>query len=165
MKELDYMAVAPQCMEQIRKGAYLTVESEKGRNTMTIGWATIGVVWNRPIFTVAVRPTRHTFGIIEAADDFTVSIPGDDSHKKALAFCGSKSGRDYDKFAECDLKTEKAQTVGSPIISLSGIHYECRIVLKNAMDTSRMLPDLESVYPAKDYHTLYYGEVLACYQT
>jgi hypothetical protein len=49
MKCIDYMTVAPKAMEQIKKGAFLTVKSGEALNTMTIGWATIGHVWRKPI--------------------------------------------------------------------------------------------------------------------
>jgi hypothetical protein len=50
MKRVDYMAVAEKAMAQIRPGAFLTVKSGEALNTMTIGWATIGYVWGKPIF-------------------------------------------------------------------------------------------------------------------
>jgi flavin reductase (DIM6/NTAB) family NADH-FMN oxidoreductase RutF len=60
MKRIDYMTVAPKAMEQIKQGAFLTVKSGEALNTMTIGWATIGHVWRKPIMMVAVRLSRHT---------------------------------------------------------------------------------------------------------
>ncbi|OPX34868.1 MAG: flavin reductase, partial [Desulfobacteraceae bacterium 4484_190.1] len=75
MKEIDYMAVAEKAMNQIKEGAFLTVRAGEALNTMTIGWATIGYVWRKPVFMVLVRDSRHTFGIIEKAADFTVSVP------------------------------------------------------------------------------------------
>ncbi|MBI9086885.1 MAG: flavin reductase family protein [Desulfobacterales bacterium] len=163
MKDVDYMAVAETAMAQIQQGAFLTVKAGDRLNTMTIGWATIGYCWKKPIFMVAVRDSRHTFTIIEDAADFTVSVPSGDMKKEVL-FCGTKSGRDMDKFAQCDLKTIPGRKVASPIIDLPGIHFECRIVYKSAMDPARLTPDYEPIYPAKDYHTLYFGEILDCYE-
>jgi flavin reductase (DIM6/NTAB) family NADH-FMN oxidoreductase RutF len=40
-------------------------------NPMTIGWGSIGEIWHMPVFTVLVRPTRYTFGLMENAKDFT----------------------------------------------------------------------------------------------
>jgi len=76
MKTVDYMSVADDAVKRIKKGAFLTVKSGDRLNTMTIGWATFGFVWRKPVMMVAVRLTRHTFGIIEAAEDFTVTSPG-----------------------------------------------------------------------------------------
>ena len=42
MKQVNYMAVAEKAMEQIKKGAFLTVKAGEDLNTITIGLATIG---------------------------------------------------------------------------------------------------------------------------
>ena len=159
------MSIAEDAMSKIKKGAFLTVKAADALNTMTIGWVTFGFIWQKPIMMVAVRPTRHTFGIIEKALDFTVTIPAGDM-SKAIAFCGSKSGRDVDKFKMCNLEIAEGQNVASPIIKVPGIHFECKIVLKSAMNPAFLDKNLDkSLYPQKDYHTLYFGEILACYET
>ncbi len=76
-----------------------------------------------------------------------------------------KSGREFDKFKECNIKTKPAQHVDTPIIDISGTHYECRIVYKSAMGSDFLDKNLDGLYPNKDYHTLYFGEILACYQS
>lgn len=164
MKHLNYMAVADQIMAQIPKGAFLTVKAEAQLNTMTIGWATVGIVWSKPIMMVAVRDSRHTFGIIEKASDFTVSFPADHM-KKELMFCGTKSGRSHDKFKECGLKAGAAQKTLSPIIQVPGIHFECKIVYKSKMDPALLEKEYKRLYPENDFHTLYFGEILECYET
>ena len=164
MKEVDYLSMAEDAMNKIKKGAFLTVKAGERLNTMTIGWATVGVCWRKPIFMVAVRDTRHTFTIVEDAADFTVSIPAADMQKEIM-YCGTKSGRDVDKFRECSLAVADGRTVSSPVIDVPGLHFECRIVYKSAMDPAHLSPDLASLYKHKDYHTLYFGEITACYQT
>jgi len=164
MKRIDYMTVAQQAVTQIKNGAFLTVKSGEAINTMTIGWATIGYVWRKPIMMIAVRLSRHTFRIIEMAEDFTVSIPSSDM-KKEIMFCGTKSGRDYNKFKECNLQTSNSQKVITPIIKVPGIHYECEIVYKSAMDPAYLNKNYDTaLYPQKDYHTLYFGEIVDCYE-
>ncbi len=164
MKRIDYMAAAQQAVTQIKNGAFLTVKSGEAINTMTIGWATIGYVWRKPIMMVAVRITRHTFSIIETAGDFTVSIPSSDM-KKEIMFCGTKSGRDYNKFKECNLQTSDSQKAITPIIKVPGLHYECKIVYKSAMNPADLNKDYDAaLYPEKDYHTLYFGEIVDCYE-
>jgi len=164
MKHVDYMMVAQNVMELIKKGVFLTVKSSAGLNTMTIGWATIGYIWRKPVMMVAVRTSRHTFSIIEKAKDFTVSIPTADM-KKEIAFCGTKSGHDYEKFKECNLTTVVGQQVASPIIETPGFHFECKIVYKTAMDPGFIDETYQkSLYSDHDYHTLYFGEIVACYE-
>lgn len=148
------------------KGAFLTVKAGDEVNTMTIGWGNVGFQWGKPIFTVLVRKHRHTFSIIEKADNFTVTIPLDDSLKEEIKFCGTKSGRDYDKFKECNLKLIPAKTVDTPIIEKSNVlTYECKIVYKQEMNPEFLSDEIKNLsYTAEDYHVLYVGEVEACYK-
>lgn len=163
MKKVDVIPVMEQTMKQIEKGAFLTVKAGDRLNTMTIGWGTMGICWRKPIFMVAVRNSRHTFSIIEEAQDFTVSLPNVRMQDE-LFYCGTKSGRDVDKFTECDLKTAPGQMVKSPIIDIPGLHFECLIVYKNALDPVHLISGYHDLYPQKDYHTLYFGEIVASYQ-
>ena len=165
MNKRDYLHDAAAIMECIKKGAFLTVKAGENLNTMTIGWATIGYIWQRPVFMIAVRDSRHTFTLLEQTDNYTVSIPTGDGYKDAIMFCGTKSGREFNKFTECALATKPAQQVQSPIIDIPAIHYECTIIYKSAMDHNFMDNSLEKLYPKKDYHTLYFGEIVACYET
>jgi len=85
---------------------------------------------------------------------------------KETAYCGSKSGRNVDKFKMCNLETADSRQVASPIIKTRGRHYECNIIFKSAMDPTHLDKGYDSsLYPKKDYHTLYFGEILACYET
>ncbi|MGH4119744.1 flavin reductase family protein [Clostridium sp.] len=146
------------------QGAFLTVKSGEKINTMTISWGNVGYEWNRPIFTVLVRKSRYTHDLIENSDDFTVSIPLSKDLKNALAVCGSKSGRDIDKFKECKLTPEDSRNVDTPIIGECELHYECKIVYKQDMNPKLLSKDVaESSYADGDYHTLYYGEIVATY--
>ena len=79
-------------------------------------------------------------------------------------FCGTKSGRDVNKYEVLDLKTVSSQQVASPIIDVPGLHLECKIVYKSAMDPALLTPEYAGLYPQKDYHTLYFGEIKACYE-
>jgi hypothetical protein len=37
------------------------------------------------------------------------------------------------------------------------------MMYKTPMDPKFMDKDMEDLYPQKDYHTLYFGEIVACY--
>ncbi len=164
MKKCDPLAVAGALTKQITKGAFLTVKAGDGLNTMTIGWGLVGFIWQRKVFMVAVRDSRHTFTLMEKARDFTVSVPSGDM-KDALMFCGTKSGRDVDKFQACGLIPAAAQQAASPVLQMPGIHLECVIRFKAPMDPKYLDGSLDELYPARDYHTLYFGEIVACYET
>jgi len=162
MQHVDYMEMAQRAMDQIRNGAFLTVQAGDDLNTMTIGWASIGFIWARPMMTVLVRDSRHTFGIIERSSEFTVSVPTTNL-SDVLAFCGSKSGKDHDKFKECGLELLPGQKVHTPLILSPGIHFECKIVYKSRMEPNNLIDSYKHLYPQKDYHTIYYGEIVYCF--
>lgn len=165
MNERNYLDQTNALFEQIKRGAFLTVKAGDAINTMTIGWATIGWIWQRPVLMVAVRDSRHTFTLLEKTDNFTITVPMGSGSAKALTLCGTKSGRDMDKFAESGLQPKPARTTESPVIDVPGVHYECRIVYKSAMDSAFLDPALDKLYLQKDFHTLYFGEILSCYET
>ena len=164
MKKVNEFEIVPAVMKQLPGGAFLTVAAKRQKNVMTIGWALVGILWRKTVMMVAVRNSRHTFGLIEAAESFTVSVPTT-SMQQALEVCGTMSGRAVDKFLEGRLATRTAKKVPSPVLDLPGYHYECRRLYKSALDPQMMDKQLEDLYPKKDYHTLYFGEIVACYQT
>jgi flavin reductase (DIM6/NTAB) family NADH-FMN oxidoreductase RutF len=164
MHHVDYMAIAEKAMDQIRKGAFLTVQAGDELNVMTIGWASLGFLWGRPMMTIMVRKSRHSYSIIEKSAEFTVSVPVTDMSKE-LAFCGNKSGKNLDKFKECRLELFPGQKVRTPILNIPGIHFECKIVYKSGLDSENLVESYKHLYPTKDYHTLYYGEIAYCYST
>ena len=64
MRDVDFMAAYEGVMKQIKEGAFLTVKAGEALNTMTIGWATLGFAWRKPVMMVMVRNSRHTFSLI-----------------------------------------------------------------------------------------------------
>jgi len=60
MKNLNYMSIAEEAMNKIKKGAFLTVKSADALNTMTIGWATFGFIWQKPIMRMPAAMRRCT---------------------------------------------------------------------------------------------------------
>lgn len=148
-----------------KSGGFLTVKANNKINTMTISWGSVGFMWAKPVFMVLVRPTRYTYEFIENSDNFTVSIPYDnDEMKKALKICGSKSGRDIDKCKLANISFLESEVVESPIVDGCNMYYECKIVYKQKMDSSLIQEEKLNQLYNDDYHVLYYGEIVSCYQ-
>lgn len=159
-----YNQIAPQFLETLPQGAFLSVKAGEKINTMTIGWGSIGFIWHKPVIMVAVRPSRFTFGLMEESADFTVSAPSNQSFSDALALAGSKSGRDLDKFAAAQLETSLGKTVDSPVINNCGLIIEGKIIYKQEMNPEHLDMSIKNkFYPAGDYHMLYFGEIVAYY--
>jgi flavin reductase (DIM6/NTAB) family NADH-FMN oxidoreductase RutF len=138
---------------------------KKDYNLMTVGWGSFGVMWGRPMALVVVRPTRYTFQFMERFADFTLSaFP--ETRRKALSYCGSHSGRDGDKAKACGLTPVKSRAVASPGFSESELSLECRKLYSDDLDPARFIdPSIEGNYPAKDYHRMYFGEILSASAT
>lgn len=165
MKEVMYNSNAKEVLEALSKGAFLNVSDGIRDNTMTIAWGSIGFIWKKPIFMVMVRHARYTHELIENADSFSVSIPLTTNLQSALGICGSKSGRDLDKFQAAGLTKLKAHKVNAPLIGECDLHFECKIVGKQKLTQEVLLPELDTAYYSNgDYHTLYYGEIMGTYE-
>ena len=99
-KTIKYNELTNEMLEQLRKGAFFTTKVGNKVNTMTIAWGGINIVWNKPLFIAYVRFSRDSYKMVEASDEFTISVPLEKDMKKELTYCGSKSGRDVDKIKE-----------------------------------------------------------------
>lgn len=166
MKRIKYNEMSARAIAQLSKGAFLTTKHNNEVNTMTIAWGNIGFMWQKPIFTVMVRPSRHTYKLIDNSDSFTVSLPINEDLKKALGICGTMSGKELDKIAECGLTLQDGQEVDVPIISNCSLHYECKIVARQELKPDCVIKEIEErSYNQGNLHTLYYGEIVACYLT
>lgn len=168
-QEIQVWDYAGKILEEIGKGALLTVKADGKVNTMTIGWGTLGIQWGKPICTVFVRESRYTKELLDKNPEFTVSIPYGDHDKGILGFCGSKSGRDVDKFEALGLTLEEGQTVSVPAIRQLPLTLECKVIYKQEQDPGAINQENTQRYYPKDaagkgdYHTAYYGQITASY--
>jgi len=163
--KIAYEEYSQQFLTQLPKGAFLSVKDGDRLNTMTIGWGSIGHIWQKPILMVMVRHSRYTHELIDKAQDFSVSVPAPGDLKKSLAIAGTKSGREVDKFKESMLTTQKAKSIETPVIGECELVFECQLVFKQVMDPEKLDGSIrEKFYSDNDFHVMYYGEILACYQ-
>lgn len=144
---------------QIGKGALLSVVRADGAvNTMTVSWGQSGVLWNRDICTVYVRPQRYTYGFCEEAEIFTLSFLSDEK-RDALSFCGTKSGRDVDKFKECGLKYEIKN--GACVLSDAKVTLVLKKLYAQNMECDCFLEKSPlSNYKSDDFHRIYTCEII-----
>jgi len=163
-KEIRYNEYSDKMLNQLEKGAFLTTKNGDKVNTMTIAWGSIGYIWNKPVYIVYVRYSRETYKLLEKSHEFTVSIPLNKDLGEELAYCGSKSGRDYDKIKESNLGLLNSRTLNTPILSDCDLHYECKIIYKQAMEPGNILVPIKDRYYKQDnYHVVFYGEIVDSY--
>jgi len=140
---------------------WLLITGNRGEetNTMTASWGGLGVLWNRDVATVYIRPQRYTKEFIDASEYFTLSFFAEE-YRKELNFLGKVSGRDTDKMKETGLTIidaphgTKSYQEASLVLVLKKM-YRGKIDLENFID-----PSIEKFYPEKDYHEVYIGEIV-----
>jgi flavin reductase (DIM6/NTAB) family NADH-FMN oxidoreductase RutF len=138
----------------------IVVSGLKKPNPMTVSWGSFGTIWDKPVVTVYVRPTRFSHKLLMEHDEFTLNIlPA--TFKKALQICGTLSGKNVDKWEESTLTTAKSSKIKTPRVKEAELVFECKTVARVQMDKKDFLdPKIVKFYPKKDYHTLLIGEVL-----
>ena len=140
----------------------ITAGPPEAHNTMTASWGGLGVIWNKNVCFCVIRPTRHTYGFIEKADNFTLSF-FEDKYKSALTLCGTKSGRDIDKAKATGLTPVSGTLPGTTYFEEARLVIECRKIYYQDIDPKHFLdPKIDENYPEKDYHRMYIGEILEC---
>ena len=92
-------------------------------NMITLAW--VGVVCSQPpMISVAIRPSRHSHELVDAAREFVVNIPRAAQVAQVDA-AGVLSGRDHDKFKELGFTAAPASKVGAPLIAECPVNLEC----------------------------------------
>jgi flavin reductase (DIM6/NTAB) family NADH-FMN oxidoreductase RutF len=163
--EVDYRDYFKPIAESLQKGGLLLVAqgAQSRPNPITIGWASLGPMWGRPVFTAMIRHSRYSFELLEQSGDFTVNLMPR-GMSAALGFCGSKSGRDVDKMGKLGLTPATSNHVTSPGIDEAALILECVVIEKADMvpeTLSRAI--LASAYADGDFHRFYFGEILGAY--
>lgn len=105
--------------------ALVSCGSMEAANLITIGWT--GTICTQPsMVSISVRPERYSYQLIKDSGEFVINLP---TRKlvRAVDWCGVKSGRDYDKFAEMKLTPLPASTVSCPILAESPVNLECQV--------------------------------------
>ena len=158
-----YTRYFAETIQRMREDGLLLVTTGKdGKpNVMTIGWGTIGSIWGRPIFLALVRPSRHSYSLLEEVSEFTINVPPREL-AKAVSHCGTVSGSDHDKFGEAKLTARPSRMVKPPIVEECVIHYECKLVHANDLAPKALVTRMRrSMYPRGDYHRFFFGEIVA----
>lgn len=102
----------------------LSVAGEDKPNVITLSWAA-NICSKPPSIGIGIRPSRYSYDMVKQAGEYVINIPGTDLIK-GTTFCGTKSGRDYDKFTECGFTPVPATKVNAPLIKECPINLECK---------------------------------------
>jgi flavin reductase (DIM6/NTAB) family NADH-FMN oxidoreductase RutF len=166
MKELGFKLIKSEdidgnLIKMIEKEWMLiTAGNEAAINTMTANWGGVGYLWNKPVVFVFIRPERYTYGFVEENSGFTLTF-FDESFRKALNLCGTKSGRDCNKIAEAGL-TPYFTEAGNPAFEEASLIIECRKLYAETLSKDAFIDSepLEMHYRTKgNIHKMYIAEI------
>lgn len=105
--------------------ALVTCGTAEQPNVLTVAWT--GIINSVPPMTyVSIRPERFSHHLIEGSKEFVINITTAEL-TRAADFCGVRSGKDTDKFAEMKLTAIEASAVKAPLIDQSPISLECKV--------------------------------------
>jgi len=162
--DLELDQCATETLQMLDSPGLLLVSCGKSGkpNVMTIGWGFIGYLWGETVFVAAVRSSRFTHDILEENGEFTLNVPAE-GMEDIVQYCGAVSGRQHDKIGERKLSLADGRKVKVPVIAECKMHYECRVIHKLEINPELVPDEWKHLYQNKDYHTLYFGQVLASY--
>ncbi len=93
---------------------------------------------------------------------------------KVIGYIGSRSGRDINKLADCNLTLIKGIEVNSPAIKEIPLTLECKIIYQQEQEINNIPHELKEQFNPqnidsdapmanKDFHTVYCGEIVNAY--
>jgi flavin reductase (DIM6/NTAB) family NADH-FMN oxidoreductase RutF len=162
-REVAYTHQFDRTMQMLANGGLLlaSTRADGASNAMTIGWASLGIIWGLPMMVVLVRPSRYTYQFIESSGLFTVNVPTE-AMRPYVNMCGTKSGRELDKLA--DVATSMGQAVEAVVLDNCPLVYECKVVHTNDVIPQNLAPYIdERAYARGDYHRVYYGQIMGTF--
>jgi len=129
-------------------------------NMMTANWGGLGWLWNKPVAFIFVRPQRYTFEFTERENYFTLTF-FEEKYRHILNTMGSKSGRDMDKMNNSGLTPFETENK-SIAFKEARIILECKKLYASKLEESKFTDNsvADKVYPKKDFHMMYIGEIL-----
>ncbi len=167
MKKIDVKELKDNFFETVSKEWMLVTAGNKEQfNTMTASWGCIGFLWNKNVAIIFVRPERYTHEFIEKDGIVTLAFLGNEPEaRKIYSFCGSKSGRDYDKMKETGLKPIETEFNGITY-EQARLTLECKKIYKDNIKPELFLDSsIEKWYGGKNggYHDVYILEIVNAY--
>lgn len=120
------------------------------KNIITIAWAGT-ICSDPPMVSISVRPGRYSYNMIKETGEFVINLTTKEL-AYATDYCGVKSGRDVDKFAEMNLTPIPGEVVKAPMIAESPVNIECRVTEVKHLGTHDMfMAEVVAVHADEKY--------------
>lgn len=164
-RKIDIWEHAGDIIRAMQPGILLTTKVGDKVNSMAIGWGTIGIQWEKPVFIAFVRTCRFTHEMLEGNGEFTVNVPVGEFPRKALGLLGSKSGRDMDKIAAAGVTLVEPNVISVPGIKEFPLTLECRVLYHQLQHDNELNDELTQRFYTRETanHTAFYAEIVDAY--
>lgn len=141
----------------------VTATDDQKINTMTASWGGLGVLWNKNIAFIVLRPQRYTKEFVDSSNEFSLSF-FDEKYKKTLSYFGKVSGRNEDKIANSGFNINYVNNI--PTFKEASLIITCKSLYKQNLTPDCFIDDsIDKLnYPNKDYHTLYFAEITGIFE-
>lgn len=159
MKEISYKDLNENTFDMIGKDwLLLTAEKEGKVNTMTASWGGVGILWNKKVAYIFVRPQRYTKEFIDSNEKLSISVLPNE-YRKELQYLGTVSGRDEDKIAKANLTVQSCDNV--PYFEESRLTFICKKLYAQNLKEECFIDEsiIDTSYPNRDYHVMYVVEI------
>ncbi len=104
-----------------------SVDADGKPNIITLGETFNLSIRNPPIVGIAMTIERYSHQLVREAGEFVVNLPTSKILDQVLK-CGSRSGRDVNKFDEFGLTPLPATKVKAPLIAECPVNIECQLL-------------------------------------
>lgn len=140
------------------KWMLITAGKDGKTNTMTASWGGFGIMWNKEVAFIVIRPQRYTQEIVKNTDAFSLSF-FDKSFLKTLNYLGTVSGRDEDKIKKSGLNLQFENNIPYFDEAETVVFVKKLFVQEIKEDAFLATELIEKWYPNKDFHYLYIAEI------
>lgn len=100
-----------------------TTDKKRNDNIMTISFI-MPVSFEPKYIAFSISPKRKSFSNLKEVPEFGINVCSKEM-KEIAWICGTKSGRDVDKFELLGLEKEKSLKIAPPLVKISPISFEC----------------------------------------
>lgn len=151
-------------MTALRTSGVFITSGDEEPNVMSTHWGALGPFWNKDTFILPVRRSKLCHDLIEQTKCFAISIPIKDMRNEIIQ-CDHLSGYFVNKFEELNLHPARAKSIPTYVLSECGLIIECKVIFSADMVREQLDPVLsEEMYSCKDFHTMYFGEIVDIYE-
>lgn len=159
MKEIKAEQLKHNVFEAIGKQWALVAASADGKtNAMTASWGGMGVMWNKNVVFLFIRPQRYTKTFVDKSSTLSLSFFSED-YRDMLTYMGKVSGRDEDKIAKAGLTLSDGY--GAPVFKEAELTFVCKKLYSSVLSADGFYDKkiIPQCYSDKDYHEVYVAEI------